>query len=218
MAKPPADADPEKYIIGQGVYGSLQTACAYHDGRIFRIDPGPMPTWTIITLNVIFISYAWAFYWLTSKLAHRGDGPWTFGVAVTTCTLFTAVAYVSFARSRRLGPLLIYDKLTGTVELPREGVTFQRSEIVHVQYITTKRLDGSGVLNNERLSELNLIICRDGVRQRWPLLRSMFNGKPFDRLLHAFLGNTDIPVVRVKDQIFGWRVTETPFRAVSRNA
>jgi len=211
MVKPPADADPEKFILGQSIYRTLRTACPYYDGRVFRIDPAPMPSWTIITFDLIFIAFAYTFYWVASRLADGNAGFWAFAVGAMTCTLFTVVAYSSFASTRRLGPWLIYDQMTGTVELPRQGVTFQRSEIVHLQYITTKRLDADSPLNHERLTELNLITCRDGVRQRWPLLGSLFNGRPFDPLLAPLLRNTDLPVVRVKDQRLGWRITETPY-------
>jgi hypothetical protein len=106
---------------------------------------------------------------------------------------------------------MIYEKSTGRVTLPREGVSFERHEIVHVQYVTTKRLDWGGVINNDRLSELNLITCRDGERKRWPLLRSIFNIKAFDRLLKPLLEHTDLPVMRVEDQWLGWKITEKPY-------
>lgn len=211
MVKPPADVDPEKYILGKGVYTMLRTACPYYDGQVFRIDPGPVPVWTIITFNLIFISCAYAFYWVASKLTDANTGLWAFAIAAATCILFTVVAYSSFANTRRLGPWLIYDQMTNTVEIPRQGVTFQRREIVHLQYITTKRLDADSPLNHERLTELNLVTCRDGVRQRWPLLGSLFNRRPFDPLVEPLLRNTDLPVVRVKDSRLGWRITETPY-------
>ncbi len=217
MAKPPADADPEKFVLGRGHYSNFETACPYHDDRVFRIDPTPVPVWSTIIYNLIFIG---AFYGLHLLLKHlmggEADARMVYGapigVGLTTCGLFTLVVYRSFANARRLGPWLIYDKATRRVELPREGgLTFDRHEIVHLQYITTKRLDWGGVLNNERLSELNLITNRDGVRRRWPLLRSIFTVKAFDRVLKPLAENTDLPVVRVQDEWLGWRVTETPY-------
>jgi hypothetical protein len=50
---------------------------------------------------------------------------------------------------------LIYDTKTGGIELPRQREVFNRDEIVHLQCISTKRLDWGGVVNNQRLSELN---------------------------------------------------------------
>jgi hypothetical protein len=47
MAKPRADADPEKFIVGRGAYDNLQTARPYCDEHVFRIDPAPMPVWTL---------------------------------------------------------------------------------------------------------------------------------------------------------------------------
>ena len=217
MAKPPADADPEKFIIGRGVYSNLQLARPYYDDRVFRLDPTPMPVRSIFIYNLLFMGAAYAFHGALKQLTHGDVGPWAvygapLGIGLLTCGFFTLVVYRSFANARRLGPWLIYDKATGRVELPREGkASFDRREIVCLQYITTKRLDSGGVLNNKRLSELNLITNRDGLRKRWPLLRSIFNVKAFDRLLKPLLENTDLPVVRVKDEWLGWRVTERPY-------
>jgi hypothetical protein len=127
------------------------------------------------------------------------------------CVLYTAIVYYTFRNAWRLGPWLIYDKATGCVELPREKVRFTPHEIVHLQYITTKRLDWGGVVNNSRLSELNLVTYREGQRKRWPLLRSMFTSKAFDYILQPLVQATDLPVVRVQDQQFGWKITETPY-------
>jgi len=217
MAKPPPDADPEKFIIGRGVYSNLQIARPYHDDRVFRIDPAPVPVWSIAIYNLLFIAVFYGFHWALKRLTHGDAGPWVFygvpiGIGLLTCGFFTVIAYRSFADARRLGTWFIYDKVTGRVELPREGgVKFDRHEIVHLQYITTKRLDWGGVANNQRQSELNLITCRDGTRKRWPLLRSIFTVKAFDRILKPLVENTDLPVVRVQDECLGWRVTETPY-------
>ena len=133
------------------------------------------------------------------------------GIGLLTCVLFTVIGYRSFARANRLGPWLIYHKQSGEVELPREGEKFDRSEIVHLQYITTKLLWWGGVLNNERYSEINLVTSRDGIRKRWPLLKSGFNVKAFEWLLKPLQEQTNLPVVRVQDEWWGWKVTETPY-------
>jgi hypothetical protein len=223
MAKPPPDADPEKFIIGHGVYSNLQIARPYHDDCVFRIDPTPMPVLSIVIYNLVFIGFFYGFHWALKHLTHGEAGRWAvygapIGIGLMTCGLFTVVVYRSFANARRSGPWFIYDKVVGRVELPREGgVRFDRHEVVHLQYITTKRLDWGGVVNNERLSELNLITCRDGTRKRWPLLRSIFTVKAFDRILKPLVENTDLPVVRVQDEWLGWRVTEMPYGRTASN-
>jgi hypothetical protein len=50
-----------------------------------------------------------------------------------------------------------------------------------------------------------------GVRKRWPLLRSIFNVKAFDRMLKPLIEHTDLPVVRVEDEWLGWNVSERPY-------
>jgi hypothetical protein len=213
MPKPPPDVDPEKFIIGKGGYSNFRTACPYWDEGVFRIDPAPMPFVSIVVYNSIFAAFFYGFHLVTQ---HVAAGPllvyWApLGVGLQTCAFFTAVVYYSFDNALRRGPWLIYDKATGRVDLPREGESFSRSEIVHLQYITTKRLSFGHVSGNDQLSELNLITCRGGVQKRWPLLRSIFNVRAFGWLLKPLLANTDLPVVRVKDEWLGWRVTETPY-------
>ena len=74
MAKPPADADPEKFIIGHGVYGNLRTAQAYDDDRIFRLDPTPMPVISIIVYNAIFVLFFYAFHWVCRHIVREDVG------------------------------------------------------------------------------------------------------------------------------------------------
>lgn len=220
MAKPPADADPERSIIGRGRYDNLQTAHPFSDERVFRIAPRPMPMWSIMVYNSVFAAFFCGVHWAVKHFSDGQAEAWKvygvpIGVGLMTCGLFTAIVYHSFRKAIRLGPWLVYDKLTGRVDLPREGVSFDRQEIVHVQYITTKRLDWGGVLNDDRPSELNLVTCRDGERRRWPLLRSILNVRAFDWILKPLIRETGLPVVRVKDEWLGWETTETPYKGTA---
>src|SRR5579872_680217 len=98
MAKPPRDADPEKFIIGRGLYDNLQTAQPYSDDRVFRIDPAPMPVWSIVVYNLIFIAFFFALHWLGK---HYSDGEAgtlliygaPIGVGIFTCGFFTLIVY-----------------------------------------------------------------------------------------------------------------------------
>lgn len=217
MAKPPADVDPEKFIFGQGSYSNLQTATAVFENGVFRLEPTPMPALTIVIYNLLFAAFFFGMHWLLKYHTHGEAGPWAvygapLGIGLLTCIFFTAFVYHAFATANRLGPWLIYDTNTGRVELPREREALARDEIVHLQYITTKALPWRGsAVNWEQLSELNLVTCRQGVRQRWPLLRSIFNVKAFDRLLQPLIEHTDLPVVRIEDQWSGWTVSERPY-------
>jgi hypothetical protein len=216
MAQALADVDPENYIIGLGSYSNLQTAIASADEHVFRLDPAPMPVRSLIILNLLFAAFFVGFHLLFKYVTHGEANPWfvygaPFGVGLLTCGAFTGVVYWEFSNAQRLGPWLIYNKSNGSVELPREQLAFNRDEIVHLQYITTKRLNWGGTANNERLSELNLMTCRNGERRRWPLLRSNNSARAFDRLLEPLLRETDLRVVRVQDEWLGWRVTETPY-------
>ena len=137
------------------------------------------------------------------------------GLGLLTCLLFDGLVYLEFAAARRGEPWLIYDKTTGRVELPREHMSFERKETVHLQYITTKSLTDPSIQDTSqapsRRSELNLITLRDGVRQRWHLLRSSSAWNAFDGILLPLMRETDLPVVRVRDDLHGWKVTEEPY-------
>ena len=217
MAKPPPDADPDKFIIGRGSYGNLQTAKAVFENGVFRLDPAPMPVVSIVIVNLVFAAFFFGFHWVAK---HFSSGQTDLimlyiapvGVGVMTCVGYTAIAWYSFAKANRLGSWMVYDTRTGEIELPREHERFTKNEIVYLQYITTKDLAWGGTTNNERLSELNLVTCRDGVRKRWPLLRSIANVRAFDRLLKPLVEHTDLPIVRVQDEWLGWKVTERPYR------
>lgn len=224
MTNPRATADPGKFILGRGLYTSLLAAGAYADERVFRIEPSPLPLGMILGVNLIFAAFFLGFHWMMRQFTQfpHGPSPWMvygapLGVGLLTCGLFTGFVYYLFAKERHRGPWLAVDKASGQVELPRENVRFERGEVVYLQYITTKRLDWGTVWNNARLTELNLLTCCDGIRKRWPLLRSTLDHGPFDRLLQSLLEHTDLPVVRVEDEWLGWDVTETPYSRQRRD-
>jgi len=218
MVKPPANVDPEKFIIGRGSYTSLQTATSVFENGVFRLVPLPMPVLTIIVSNTVLGAFFFGFGWLVKYLTDGEAGPWAIygapiGVGLPTCLFVTLVIYHSFAEANRLGPWLIYDTKVGRLELPREREVFERQEIVHLQYLTTKSLETGG----ERLSDLNLITCRHGVRKRWPLLRSFLAAKPFEKLLEPLVEHTDLPIVRIEDEWRGWNISERPYRRMDRH-
>jgi len=223
MAKPPPDADPEKFVICSighhsgrdpgGAVTNMRVSRPYHDDHVFRIDPVPTPVRSVIIMNLIFLAVFYGFHWV---FKHVDAGPWAvygmpIGFGLLFCGALTAAICWTAANAQRLGPWLIYDKATGRVELPRQGVTFDRQEIVHLQYVTTKRLDWGGIANNEALSQLNLITRRGGVRERWPVIGSTLDVNAFDHVLKPLVKSLDLPVMRVQDELWGWGVTETPY-------
>ena len=212
MAKPPVDVNPEKFIIGRGAYTNLRTAVPFADSKEFRIDPAPMPFTAIVIINTVFVAFFGAFYWALSTYSNASEtiiSIATIGIGTMTCVLFTAITCYSFYKARKDGPWLVVDKLTENVSLPREGVEFHANDVVHIQCITTKRLDLGGIVNNDQLSEINLVTCVDGERKRWPILRSIFNVKAFDYIIEPLLKSTNVPVVRIVDERLDWDTTET---------
>jgi hypothetical protein len=225
MARPPADLDPEKFIIGRGLYDNLTLAQAYHDDEVFRIDPVPMPVASLVLHNVLFVAFFCAFGYAMhgsenyerSSAIHRAlwDGV-VGGIGLMTCAVYTLFTWHQVRQAQELGPWLICERHSGIVHVPREKVRFERGEVVHVQYITTKRLDEHPEYS--QLSELNLITVVDGMRHRWPLLRSISCSGAFDGLLQELIEVTGLPAVRVKDTVRGWKTTEVPIESATRKA
>ena len=188
----------------------------YNDDFVFRIDPTPMPVWSIVIYNLLFAAVGYGFHWALMQVTHGEAVLWICDVApvavtLFTCGIFTAVVYWTFANAWRLGPWLIYDKATGQVELPRrQGDIRQKRDrsrsVRHNEVAPTERRD-----KQRTRVRVNLVTMRDGIRKRWPLLRSIFNVKAFDYILKPLLENTDLPVLRIKDEWLGWRITKAPY-------
>lgn len=214
MSGPPADLDPEDFIICQGTYASWATWRAVSDGQTFRIEPLPVPIKSIAACNLLFLVVCFGFYWVLRYHTHGQAGAWAviapLAIALLTCGTFTGATVWIFQRERRLGPWLIYEAASGRVHLPREGVVFQRAEIICFQDITTKLLQWPGFGNNQRRSELNLITARAGSRRRWPLLRSSNTIRAFESVVKPLIAQTGLPVVRISDELLGWRLTKQP--------
>ena len=216
MAEPLTDADPEKFVIGRGVYDSFRTAWPCADERVFRIEPMPLPVRSLVVSGLIFAVSCSGFYWARQHLAPADVEPWLkYAVPIVIGSLayclFMAVVCCSLLAIRSLGPCFVFEKASGRVELPWENEVFERDDIVQIQYITTKRLDWGDSPLNEQCSELNLITLRGGLRQRWPMLRSMANVKAFDYIVKPLIAHTGLPVIRVEDERLGRQVTEKPY-------
>ena len=167
--------DPAKFVIGEGSYCNLQTTTAYLDEWVYRIDPARLPVLQIIVINLLIAGFFYAFHWLMKNKATGDAGPWLvyglpLGMGLLTCGGFTLLVVWETVKAQRLGPWFIYDRASGRVELPRAGLAFDAREVEHLQYITTRMLKPDGTSDGERVSELNLVTCRQGERERWPIL------------------------------------------------
>jgi len=216
MGKPPDDVDPEHFIIGRGSYSNLRLAVPYSDEREFRIDPAPMPRKSIIFMNVVFVLFYSSFHWVAKNWPGEQAHflivyVLPFVMCLATCIGVTWITLRLHTRAGTRGPWLVFDKATRRVSLPREQLEFDFQDVVHLQYITTKRLDLARVRDNDSLSGVNLVTSRNGKRERWNLVNSWANVRAFEYLLRPLLQQTDIPVVRIKDQTLGWEVTVEQF-------
>jgi hypothetical protein len=205
--------DPETYIIGDGAYHNLQLAQAFDDAHIFRIEAAPIPFTSVVGFNAMIVAAMIAFHLVFKHAEPTGAlwlvyaGPITVGLL--TCGVFNGIAYWSFTSAHRKGDWLVYDKEKHRLELAREQLSFDLDEIVHLQYITTRRLTDGNRSQRELLSELNLITNQSGQRKRWPILRSSLSDKAFDELLRPLAQCTELPIVRIKEHWWSGEITVT---------
>jgi hypothetical protein len=217
MARPPGDLNREQFIAGKGLYTTLRLAIARGDRRLFRIEPAPIPVKSVVAWNLLIAAFAVILHWLLRT--HAAPGVGLTGahfapalVGITACAGYTSFTVWAFVREGRRGPWLIYDRRTRRVTLPRQGVEFDRSEILHLRYVTTKNPDRARAGDCWRRSELHVVTCRDGRRERWHLLNSLSTGA-LEHLLRPLVKETDIPVERIEDSWFGWKLRESRFEA-----
>ena len=199
MAKPPADIVVDKATTKFGDR-------AYSDDRVFRIDAAPFPWSTLICTNLLFVAAGYGFHLALKHLSLSPGGPSAFvvyvapfGPMLVACLGFTAAICWSCGGA----PWLIYDKATGHVELPRQGLSFTRREVVRLDYIATKLLHPVHQNTRTQSWALYLVTSRVGEQSRWPLARSLFANGPLDYIVLPLTQETDLPVVwthEIKDE------------------
>lgn len=205
MAKQQHDLNPEYYLMNKGGYHNFTPYRPYHDEKVFRIDPAPVPWHLLLILNIVYFIGFGSFYWMFCRDSKNGTqaeyllvcGAVVF-IYLMTSIAVTGSAIYSCKRAQKLGPWLIYDKATGRVALPRENQSFEADEVVHLQYLScrwTSNTDSTGF--NSLVSELNLVTCKNGKRERWALLRSLFEVGGFRSVLPDLLKHMPVTVMRV---------------------
>jgi uncharacterized membrane protein YfcA len=122
MAASETDLDPDKFIFGEGAYVNLITARPIADSNEFRIEPAPIPVDTIVALNALFVLFfgaiiAFLIVYSKESLLWRCYVP--LGIGLSTCAGFTGIVYYHFSTELRRGPMLIFDKRSKHVRLPR---------------------------------------------------------------------------------------------------
>ena len=186
-------AEPERPAAGRPKNELSLVARPYGDDRVFRIDRIPMPWITIIAVNLLCVALCYGLHWF---LKHAGGDanvrsivdPAVFAyvfppaLALFLCVGLAALSFYFYGGK----PWLVYHKATRRVELPRHKVSFDRPEIVRLEYIVHASLGHRS--NDLRWSEpdkvtwsLYLVTCRDGRLQQWSLLKSPYI--PLDYLL-----------------------------------
>jgi hypothetical protein len=210
MSETPPNVDPELLIIGEGSCDNLRTWKPTLNEREFRIDPRPMPLWSIVLQNALIVALSCVLQWVFLKAKLAGDVVPKYTIPILggfLCVANTLIAVPTHQIANKRGTRLIYDLKSDRVDLPHEGEKFARTEIVHLQYITTR----TGF--DEARSELNLITLRNGKRERWPILRSSRAYRPFDSVLRPLVAQTGLPVVRVTDGYKTGEIRQNPWKS-----
>lgn len=216
MPNVPSDLDPDLFILADGVYDNLRVAKAINTDSEFRIEPAPTPWGYVALCNVALCGFAYGIHWVVKN---HSDDPTNklllyalpIGFSVVICTILTAIILYRFKSEQNRGTWLVYDKRTRQISLPRHGKQFDFSEVKHLQYTSTRDHKEQRLSKNDIVSELNLVTQRDGAVERWHLVSSGFGFNAFEYLLRPLAQHTDIPVVRIQQQLFGWGVTVKPF-------
>lgn len=119
-------------------------------------------------------------------------------VFVATCFMLAVVFLYSFFRNRaanRIGPLLIIEKISGTVILPRQNQSFSSDQVFHLQVLS---VPGTGRYLMMQITELNLLTYVDGKRMRWPIVGRISEYGKIQPLIQELLANTKMPVMRYR--------------------
>jgi hypothetical protein len=233
MVKRPADFNPENFVDGKGQFLIGCPAVAYGDHGEFRIDPAPIPpfrTFNLVATNFVFVLFFAGFAWFCATHHDPGVSEFAIYAGTTAIGVMTCACSVGFsiygrwlgARELARGPWLRYDNGTRRVELSRQRLTFELTEIVHLQYVSTARLDRPrSVIGEESKyvhSELNLVTVRGGKRERWNLVNSSWSSGAFEDVLDHLIENTPIPVVRITETAGPWKVWTRPYCNVTKPA
>lgn len=185
------------FLIGGESYDNLMTYQLVVEENRVSLAPLPMATaWRMMVVcNGLFL----AFFAVMLYLATLQENPvWVYGavaaIALFTCAGFDGIVFYRYKTSILRGEILTYDRLNGQITLPDRGLVFNAADDVHIECITG-RLEGHSY--DDLNSELNFVCLSDGEKERWNLLRSIGNTRPFGKLIKQLMQETPIPVRRV---------------------
>lgn len=189
----------EDFLMGRGA-ADAKGAIAYHDSsQAFSIVPLHFSKGTLVfcLLGLVIALIIYEFFNSSSK-----GNPTPNYKAVLFAFLFTVGFFGPFIwilnrRAKRIGPLFIFEKQSGSVVLPKQNCLFERNQILFVQIITGfegKSRDGM------QCTEVNLVAMVDGKRMRWPVVGRIVNYGKVSGVFNKMIAETDLPVMRFKQQ------------------
>jgi len=203
MTSPSQLSNPEFFLMDRHDADVLGDGVAFVDQTdTFSIVPLIIPV-KRITANLVLRMIAVVGGSLVISLyagksisgLHKGA---LLGVAIAIAfSLGIIYLYSYFANkaSHRVGPLLVIDKDTGSVILPRQKQVFKKDQVLHLQVLT---VPGTGRYLLMKLNEINLLTVVDGRRMRWPILGRVDDYRHVEGVINELLANTDLPVMRYR--------------------
>lgn len=116
---------------------------------------------------------------------------------ISTIGIFVPFIWFLNRQAKKIGPLFIYEKQTGSIVLPKQNLVFDRKQILFVQIIT-------GYEGNNRAgmeyTEVNLVTKVDGKRMRWPVVGRIVNYGKVKGVFRKMIAETDLPVMRYRQK------------------
>ncbi len=182
------------FLIGGGSYHNIPTLRGNATKSEFRLAPIPLSKTSLIAMNLLFAAFFVPILYISYP-----SNPFSISILVLGTWFVTAVTYtgmVTYVHSKSMsqGPAFVFCKKSGNIRLPRHDQEFAISENIWIECITAKHEnDPSG----DACSELNFNCIRNGIAERWNLLRSTATINPFNGLDREIQRETGIPLRRV---------------------
>lgn len=186
--------DPEDYLMGRDE-ADVKQAIDFHDrSDDFSIVPVRFTGKMLLAgvAGMVIGLLLPSFLGSPSRQLSANQIIWYFVAMAGVLAIYGFIGWFVNRRAKKLGPLLIFEKATGAVVLPRQNLLIKRDQIVFVQVITGYEGDKP---SGAEYTEINFITQIDGQRMRWPIASRLQNYQKLVRpVLKRMVVETDLPM------------------------
>jgi len=189
---------------------SFGTPCYWkiqHDPSTISIIPNPK-TWRYVVITLVLtnlllataMTVLFTMFWESTLMIFVLLGP-----PIMAVISIIIVAMIKSELNR--GDILIWDLPQGRIELPREKLTLQQSQILQIEFISGWwNKDGKKLNNDGDCTQLQLIAQIDNNIRIFPLIASPGNLN-LDKEAQTLTARLPVPVFRIRQNVgfFGQR-------------